>query len=316
MLKHRLSDSLPQARFEADLRSVCGAFDICPAPDRAAAWGGVASGVRAGIEIAMVATDMQRILRTGRNIRDDHGENYFLILQYSGRALMAQNDRSAMLLPGDLVLIDSATPSDFTFFGERCAQVSLHLPRVEMQERFGTDIAGGLALSGSDPTARAIQSVVRKVLASDGGAEGLQTGFLRDALFGLIGAFVFERERQGAAGPGAGAEALEPLLARALELIESRFRDCEFSASLVSQQLGVHPRRLQRAFEDLGITPTKYLIAKRLECARVQLAARQSAGQQELISSIAYAAGFSDLSYFNRRFREVYGCAPGEYRSQ
>ena len=61
------------------------------------------SGMRAGIEIAMVATDMQQILRTGRNIRDDQGENYFLILQYSGRALMAQNERAAMLLPGDLV---------------------------------------------------------------------------------------------------------------------------------------------------------------------------------------------------------------------
>ncbi|MFC3228660.1 helix-turn-helix domain-containing protein [Marinibaculum pumilum] len=312
MLKHAVSNSLPLARFEADLQSVCGSFDIRPHPEKKDAWGGVATGVRAGVEIAMVATDMQQILRTSRNIRDDHGENYFLILQYSGRALMAQNDQASMLLPGDLVLIDSTRPSEFTFFGDRCAQVSLHLSRTAVHEHFGTALVGGMSLSGSDPTARAIHSVVHKVLRSEGSS--VQTGFLRDALFGLIGAFVFAREEGEMPGHGDGQEAMEPLLARALECIETHFRDGDFSAALLPKILDVHPRRVQRAFEALGTTPTRYLTAKRLEFARALLVRRSAGGAAELISSIAYGAGFSDLSYFNRRFREVFGCAPGEYR--
>ena len=34
----------------------------------------------------------------------------------------------------------------------------------------------------------------------------------------------------------------------------------------------------------------------------------------EPISAIAYAAGFNDLSTFNRRFRRVMGVNPGTYR--
>ncbi|GKY89844.1 helix-turn-helix domain-containing protein [Sinisalibacter aestuarii] len=32
-----------------------------------------------------------------------------------------------------------------------------------------------------------------------------------------------------------------------------------------------------------------------------------------LVSSIAYACGFNDVSYFNRQFRRLFGCAPGQF---
>lgn len=32
------------------------------------------------------------------------------------------------------------------------------------------------------------------------------------------------------------------------------------------------------------------------------------------ISEICYAVGFNDLSYFYRKFREEFGCVPGELR--
>jgi AraC family transcriptional regulator, positive regulator of tynA and feaB len=77
--------------------------------------GGLRLERRAGIEAALVATDVQRITRTSKAIRQDQGENYFLILQEEGRALMRQNDTTCLLRPGDFVLIDSAVPSEFVF---------------------------------------------------------------------------------------------------------------------------------------------------------------------------------------------------------
>ena len=35
----------------------------------------------------------------------------------------------------------------------------------------------------------------------------------------------------------------------------------------------------------------------------------------EKIAAVAYEAGFSDLSYFNRAFRRHYGVAPSEVRA-
>ncbi|CAH2401588.1 hypothetical protein MES4922_30174 [Mesorhizobium ventifaucium] len=57
------------------------------------------------------------------------------------------------------------------------------------------------------------------------------------------------------------------------------------------------------------MTPYQFLLKTRLHRAAVRL--RMS---DEPISTIAFEAGFNDLSTFNRRFRRVMGEAPGAYR--
>ena len=302
---------MPVDRFEAELQSACGQFEIRAESANCKAWGGINSAVRADIELALVATDLQQIIRTSRNVRRDQGENYFLIMQQEGRALMAQDESAVMLLPGDIVFIDSAKPSEFTFFGDRSSQISLHLPRTEVQDRFGGEFQTGLSMSKMDPTAKAIHAVIEKVIQTEEGT--LQTSFLREALFGLLGVFLFDQSRglsdQRSDDIGAGG----PLLARALGVIEAGFRDSEFTARNIAETLGVNSRQVQRAFETLGVTPTKFLLAKRLENARARLEKRLTGQSDVLISEIAYDSGFSDLSYFNRRFRQAFGCAPGTY---
>lgn len=69
-------------------------------------------------------------------------------------------------------------------------------------------------------------------------------------------------------------------------------------------------RQIQRGFAALGTTPTKYLLQKRLEHARRALDDRQVGRRSDLTSSIAYEAGFSDLSYFHRCYRRAFGASP------
>lgn len=311
MSLQNISNTLPIERFEADLQSVCGSFDIRLEEEQKTTWGSIEAAIKADIEMAMVSTNLQQIIRTSQNIRQDQGENYFLIMQRDGRALMAQNETAAMLMPGDIILIDSAKPSEFTFFGDRSTQISLHLPRTEVEDRFGAEIQGGLSMSHNDPTAKAIHAVITKAVRSEQASR--QVSYLRDALFGLLGAFLFD-QKQGL--PDQRTDSVcegAPLLMRSLDVIEASFRDPEFVVRNIADALSVHPRQVQRAFENLGVTPTKFLLAKRLEFARARLEARLLGRNEDLISDIAYEAGFSDLSYFNRRFRQVFGCAPGEY---
>jgi AraC family transcriptional regulator len=61
----------------------------------------------------------------------------------------------------------------------------------------------------------------------------------------------------------------------------------------------------------IGMTPHQYTLRTRLHRAAVRL--RQS---EEPVSTIAYDAGFNDLSTFNRRFRRLMGTNPTTYRSQ
>jgi len=79
---------------------------------------------------------------------------------------------------------------------------------------------------------------------------------------------------------------------------------------MVAQDLLMQPHQVQRAFKTLGTTATKYLLAKRLEFARAALVENAAKERSELISTVAFQSGFSDISYFNRRFREVFGITP------
>ncbi|CAN7718459.1 helix-turn-helix transcriptional regulator [Mesorhizobium sp. LjNodule214] len=72
------------------------------------------------------------------------------------------------------------------------------------------------------------------------------------------------------------------------------------------------PYHFLRTFRHVaGMTPYQFLLKTRLHRAAVRL--RTS---DEAISTIAFEAGFNDLSTFNRRFRREMGQAPGAYRAR
>src|SRR5262245_41555462 len=72
------------------------------------------------------------------------------------------------------------------------------------------------------------------------------------------------------------------------------------------------PRSIQRLFEAEGTTFSEYLLMQRLDRARRLLTDPRNADQK--ISSVAFDAGFGDLSYFHRSFRRNYGESPAEVR--
>ncbi|WP_296745178.1 AraC family transcriptional regulator [Mesorhizobium sp.] len=60
-----------------------------------------------------------------------------------------------------------------------------------------------------------------------------------------------------------------------------------------------------------GMTPYQFLLRTRLHRAAVRLRSSDAS-----ISTIAFDAGFNDLSTFNRRFRREMGTTPGAYRGR
>lgn len=60
---------LPVEQFVCDLHRVCSQFDVARAKNRKLMRGGLRLDHRAGLEAALVATDVQRISRTSKSIR-------------------------------------------------------------------------------------------------------------------------------------------------------------------------------------------------------------------------------------------------------
>jgi AraC-like DNA-binding protein len=76
---------------------------------------------------------------------------------------------------------------------------------------------------------------------------------------------------------------------------------------------GVTPRYVHKLFEAEGTTLSRFVLGKRL--ARVHRLLTDPRNAACSIGSLAYDAGFGDLSTFNREFRRRYGMAPSELRA-
>jgi AraC-like DNA-binding protein len=86
----------------------------------------------------------------------------------------------------------------------------------------------------------------------------------------------------------------------------------DLSIDWLASRHRLHPRYIQRLFQREGTTFSQFVLEQRLARACCFLTAPRQG--EPTIGAIAYACGFKDQSYFNRRFRQRYGLAPSELR--
>jgi AraC family transcriptional activator of tynA and feaB len=94
-------------------------------------------------------------------------------------------------------------------------------------------------------------------------------------------------------------------------VVENHLRDPGFHSSAIAEALGVSARYLQLVFAEVGTTPSRFLLAKRLDAAAARLRLQN---KRCSITEVALECGLSDLSYFSRAFRRRFGMSASEYR--
>lgn len=310
MLTKIATNTLPIEQFEADLMSVCGSFQLEAGKANRDIQGHISLQHLADLEIAHVAKDLHSIKRTKRDLAKDDAEHFFLIIQEEGQAMMSQHDNTRILIPGDMILIDSAHISDFSFFGRFSRQMSIHLDREEMLQRFGRHANGGKFISKSDHTAIAIAAILTKAYQVQHNQH--QSHYLKEAIFGLIGSMLYEEASYSDAKQIDADVGGAQLLDRGMAHINEHFADPDLNCQGVAEALGVSIRHLQRAFSLVGTTPSDFLTTRRLEHACQMLKQRQDK-ETGFVSTIAYRSGFNDISNFNRQFRKAFNCPPSKY---
>jgi AraC-like DNA-binding protein len=102
---------------------------------------------------------------------------------------------------------------------------------------------------------------------------------------------------------------------RALSTIEAAKQYIEehlpgdLSLDAVSSKVFISSKYLSKLFkEELGITYTDYITGRRMERAIVLLENNNMS-----IEQIASTVGYGTTAYFIKRFKEMYGCTPGNY---
>jgi AraC-like DNA-binding protein len=124
----------------------------------------------------------------------------------------------------------------------------------------------------------------------------------------------------GALGPT--AEAAEIVATRGMKAarlrvilaeIARRFSDPTFDLDGIARRLGLSRRYVQQLLEETGKSFTEHLVERRLDRAFAMLTDRRC--RHLAIIDVALAAGFGDVSHFNRVFRRRFGETPSGVRS-
>ena len=98
----------------------------------------------------------------------------------------------------------------------------------------------------------------------------------------------------------------------AISNIKANFADPAFSPQRLARGMQLSPRYIQELLQDAGANFTERVTELRLQKARHMLS--DQGHDRRKVTDIAYACGFNDISYFNRRFRARFGCSPTQYR--
>lgn len=94
--------------------------------------------------------------------------------------------------------------------------------------------------------------------------------------------------------------------------IEAHLANGDLSPGAVAKRQQISDSYMRKLFESEGTSFSQFVLGRRLERARRMLT--EPPWLHRSIASIAFDAGFGDLSYFNRTFKRRYGFTPSDTR--
>lgn len=249
--------------------------------------------------------------RAEHAVRDGH-DGFHLVIncgQAASRGRTASGD--ACFDPGAAMLFDLTEPGINICPGGHTV-IALMLPRPLLRGAMpGVEDANGTVIPASNEALRLLIASVNALLnGSDVSDEAVlaRTG----QYFADLVALGLGTDRDNAdVARLRGLRASR--LAAVLRHIRAHFVDAALSPDSVAGAVGISARYLHELLQESGTSFAERVLDLRL--ARAFALLRGADGPARKVSDIAYAAGFNDLSHFNRCFRRRYGLTPTAARA-
>lgn len=222
-----------------------------------------------------------------------------------------QRGREFLLTPGCVLVNTNALPVESRTNGRISWTMAL-VPRSQILERVpDADERLATLLDPLNPLVRHLGNYIDfLLLAPDIGSHPQLIESSRDMLLDL---FALALGANGEAAEIASDRGLRAARIREIvAAIETGFTDPAFSTDEVASGLGLSRRYVNDLLSDTGQGFTERVLELRLQKARAMLSDMRHDAIK--VSDIAFACGFNEVSYFNRRFRARFGCSPTQYR--
>ncbi|WP_448006996.1 AraC-like ligand-binding domain-containing protein [Agromyces bauzanensis] len=261
------------------------------------------------IHVSDVSATEHTVERTPNLIGRGDARYFKLSLQVSGTGLLIQDNREALLTPGDLAVYDTERPyslvfdDDFRMMVVMFPQTLLDLPPQAVGQLTATRFTRGDGVSDMISPFLERMSVGLERLTGPTG-----TRLAYNAL-DLI-ATMFANEL-GSRSEGTGHQALA---GRIRAYIEEHLGEPELDPQHIAAAHFISRRQLHVLFREQGTSVSAWVRSRRLEHCRRDLADPLLADRP--VGQIAFRWGFVDAAHFSRLFKATFGESPSEMRAR
>ncbi|MBS0535817.1 MAG: helix-turn-helix transcriptional regulator [Proteobacteria bacterium] len=214
---------------------------------------------------------------------------------------------SAVLVPGSLLLGNAGACFECGHEhapGDRC--LAFHIAPQCFEDTVAA--AGGATMNFDRPSLPPLPQLTPILAAAESARDAGDSGVFEEIVLRLCGAVAaLLTPARVRPVPSVRDVRRVTLAARRIEADA----DSKLSIAALASEAAMSPYHFLRTFRRIvGLTPHQYILRTRLNRAALRLRAAD-----EPVASIAFDAGFNDLSTFNRRFRRLIGVTPSDYRS-
>jgi AraC-like DNA-binding protein len=261
------------------------------------------------LQLIEASSSPAKISRTGEYLADGN-DDIVLAVNRTGSVIVASGGRERSLREHEAVLLTGGEAASF-HRTSRGRSFTLRVPRAMLESTVvSVDDALMRPIPGDRGAMKLLVDYAGWLLQDSASLDPRLLNLSVRHVHDLLALAIGPTPDFAATARTRGLRASRLKLAKSYIVAHSHRRD--ISIATVASSLGVTPRYVQRLFESDGTTFSDFLVGQRLARAH-RLLCEPNLGHMA-ISAIAYDVGFGDLSYFNPRFRRLYGLTPRDIR--
>ncbi|WP_375392946.1 helix-turn-helix domain-containing protein [uncultured Sphingomonas sp.] len=259
-----------------------------------------------GIDIGHLFHNAVEIAHDKRALAEGRCGHMMLVMQMTGRAVIAQGGGVTEIGPHDIAILDTHRPFTCRFDGAT-RQLAAYIPAAELMTRCPANFfARPQRWSGRAGIGGLARSTLMMIARSADRFEHADAVHARRMLTDIVKHMV-ERERL----PRDDRQQQLPDH-RIRAFIDAHLADPDLGPTEIAGGCGISIRRLHRSFADTDWSTCGWIRHRRLARCREDLLDPSKDGLS--ITQIAFRWGFNDAAHFSRAFRSEYHQAPRDVR--
>lgn len=260
------------------------------------------------LEIAQIRAGGQTVCRTARQISQAQDEFLLVNIQRTGKGLVRQNGREAILQPGDFTVYSSTRPYELAFQQDFAQTVLIFPAQALPHMNEGIDRISALTVSGNREVSQLLVRLADAAYDKAEGLPGVLLPTLTETLLQTLAAATSEIRPDGKKPQDLARYHTVRVKAFAM----NHLRDPELSVARIANGARISMSHLHRLFAIEPKSIMEWVWEQRLIACEHDLA---DAGKSHLsVSEIAFGYGYNDASHFSRAFRARFGMSPREWR--